>query len=219
MRVIRRRDDDAIDSSSHLVEHPSEIGEQLWGLGHLASGIGVVLAGPSPTGSTLIDVFLIIIGVSFSIVVVASAPWTRKWPGSWRPVIVAAALGVVFQVAARLGNIWHFGVSSAIAIVPILLLTLLATQWRDERQALRLWAVGGGLLAATVLALLGFGVAAAAAVGFINCTASIGGFFGPKIIGELSQRTDSFRSGFVFMIACWTIASVLVLLCPRERAR
>jgi MFS transporter, ACS family, tartrate transporter len=60
--------------------------------------------------------------------------------------------------------------------------------------------------------------AAAAAVGFINCTASIGGFVGPKIIGNLSQRTGSFNSGFVFMIACWTIASVLVLLCPRERA-
>lgn len=59
--------------------------------------------------------------------------------------------------------------------------------------------------------------AAAAAVGFINCTASIGGFFGPKIIGELSQRTGSFDTGFVFMIACWTIAAVLVLLCPRER--
>jgi MFS transporter, ACS family, tartrate transporter len=60
--------------------------------------------------------------------------------------------------------------------------------------------------------------AAAAAVGFINCTASIGGFVGPKIIGNLSQSTDSFRTGFIFMIACWTIAAVLVLLCPRERA-
>jgi MFS transporter, ACS family, tartrate transporter len=60
--------------------------------------------------------------------------------------------------------------------------------------------------------------AAAAAVGFINCTASIGGFFGPMIIGNLSQRTGSLEGGFVFMIACWTIASMLVLLCPRERA-
>jgi ACS family tartrate transporter-like MFS transporter len=60
--------------------------------------------------------------------------------------------------------------------------------------------------------------AAAAAVGFINCTASIGGFVGPKIIGDLSQRTGSFNGGFAFMIACWIIASVLMLLCPRERA-
>jgi sugar phosphate permease len=61
--------------------------------------------------------------------------------------------------------------------------------------------------------------AAAAAVGFINCTASIGGFVGPKIIGNFSQRTGSFNSGFVFMIACWMIASLLVLLCPRENVQ
>ncbi len=69
------------------------------------------------------------------------------------------------------------------------------------------WALPSSLLSAS---------AAAAAVGFINCTASIGGFVGPKIIGELSQRTGSFNAGFVFMIACWVIASVLVLLCPKE---
>ncbi|MFL6531137.1 MAG: MFS transporter, partial [Chthoniobacterales bacterium] len=60
--------------------------------------------------------------------------------------------------------------------------------------------------------------AAAAAVGFINCTASIGGFFGPKMVGNLSQQSGSFNTGFLLMIACWTVASVLVLLCPREEA-
>ncbi len=69
------------------------------------------------------------------------------------------------------------------------------------------WALPSSLLASS---------AAAAAVGFINCTASIGGFVGPKIIGNLSQSTGSFRAGFIFMIACWVIASLLVLLCPRE---
>ncbi|MEY2479368.1 MAG: transporter, family, tartrate transporter [Verrucomicrobiota bacterium] len=59
--------------------------------------------------------------------------------------------------------------------------------------------------------------AAAAAVGFINCTASIGGFVGPKFFGDLSQRTGSFNTGFAAMIACWVIASLLVLLCPREQ--
>jgi ACS family tartrate transporter-like MFS transporter len=61
--------------------------------------------------------------------------------------------------------------------------------------------------------------AAAAAIGFISCVASVGGFFGPKVVGTLSQRTGSFDAPFVFMIACWTIASVLVLLCPRELNR
>jgi ACS family tartrate transporter-like MFS transporter len=59
--------------------------------------------------------------------------------------------------------------------------------------------------------------AAAAAVGFINCTASIGGFFGPKIVGDISQQTGSFNGGFAVMIACFLIASALVLVCPRER--
>jgi len=136
----------------------------MWMVGiALASGVGVVLAGPSPTASTLIDFFLIVGVVSFSIVVISTAPWTRKWPGSWRPVILAAVLGVIVQVLARLGNIWHFGVSSGIAILPLFLVTLLAVEWREERQSLRLWAVGGGLLAVAVLSLLGFGVAAAAA--------------------------------------------------------
>jgi len=60
---------------------------------------------------------------------------------------------------------------------------------------------------------------AAAAIGFINATASVGGGYGgPKIFGELSQRTGSFNTGFVVMIACWIIGSVLVLICPRERS-
>jgi ACS family tartrate transporter-like MFS transporter len=71
------------------------------------------------------------------------------------------------------------------------------------------WALPSAFLSAS---------AAAAAVGFINCTASIGGYFGPKIFGDLSQQTGSFDKGFIFMIVCWVIASVLVLLCPREQA-
>lgn len=59
--------------------------------------------------------------------------------------------------------------------------------------------------------------AAAAAIGFINCTASIGGYCGPQLVGSFSQRTGSFSTGFVFMIACFAIASLLVLLCPREQ--
>ena len=60
--------------------------------------------------------------------------------------------------------------------------------------------------------------AAAAAVGLINCTASLGGYVGNWLFGDLSQRTGSFSIGFIAMIACWIIASVLVLVCPRERA-
>lgn len=115
---------------------------------------------------------------------------------------------------------WHF-------VVPQLIAALAVTAWFFLPKSTTLLIV--------MFTLMGFGTiaylpafwalpsafltssAAAAAVGFINCTASIGGFFGPKIVGELKQRTGSFDAGFIFMTACWTIAAVLVLLCPRER--
>ena len=115
---------------------------------------------------------------------------------------------------------WHFA-------IPQLTATLALGAW--------LLVPHSNALLVVVFTLIGFGTtahlpsfwalptaflsnsAAAAAVGFINCTASIGGFVGPIIIGNLSERTGSFEGGFIFMIACWTIASALVLLCPRER--
>ena len=116
---------------------------------------------------------------------------------------------------------WHFAVPQLIAA-----LALVAWFFLPHTNAVFV----------TLFTLLGFGTvaylpsfwalpsafltssAAAAAVGFINCTASIGGFFGPTIVGKISQRTGSFDWGFVFMAVCLVIASVLVLICPRERA-
>jgi sugar phosphate permease len=115
---------------------------------------------------------------------------------------------------------WHFAIPQLIAA-----LALVAWFFLPHTNAVLV----------TIFTLLGFGTvaylpsfwalpsafltssAAAAAVGFINCTASIGGFFGPTIVGKFSQRTGSFDWGFVFMAVCLVIASVLVLLCPRER--
>jgi ACS family tartrate transporter-like MFS transporter len=108
------------------------------------------------------------------------------------------------QLTAAVGlSVWLFLSSSNVLLVIVFSLVAFGT----IAYLPSFWALPSAFLTSS---------AAAAAVGFINCMASIGGFVGPKIIGELSQRTDSFRGGFVFMIACWTIASVLVLLCPRE---
>jgi ACS family tartrate transporter-like MFS transporter len=115
---------------------------------------------------------------------------------------------------------WHFAVPQLIAALAliawlalphsnVLLITLFALVGFGTVAYLpSFWALPSAFLSSS---------AAAAAVGFINCTASIGGFFGPKIIGDISQRTGSFNGGFAVMIACFVIASVLVLICPRER--
>jgi ACS family tartrate transporter-like MFS transporter len=118
----------------------------------------------------------------------------RRWHFAVPQLTAALALGAWFLVP-------H---SNALLIVVFSLIGFGTTAYLPS-----FWALPSSLLSAS---------AAAAAIGFINCTASIGGFVGPKIIGDLSQRSGSFHSGFLFMIACWVIASLLILLCPRERA-
>jgi sugar phosphate permease len=117
----------------------------------------------------------------------------RRWHFAIPQLTAALALGV-----------WFFIPHSNVVLIAVLTLVGFGT----VAYLPSFWALPSAFLTSS---------AAAAAVGFINCTASIGGFVGPKIIGNLSQRTGSFNTGFIFMIACWTIASVLVLLCPRER--
>src|SRR5712692_2196253 len=117
----------------------------------------------------------------------------RRWHFAIPQLTSAIALGVWFFLphnAALLVTVFTFVAFGTIAYLP------------------SFWALPSAFLTSS---------AAAAAVGFINCTASIGGFVGPKIFGDLSQRTGSFNTGFVVMIVCWIIASLLVLLCPREQ--
>ena len=116
---------------------------------------------------------------------------------------------------------WHFAapqLTAAVALIallafphsnPLLIALFTLVGFGTVAYLPAFWALPSAFLSAS---------AAAAAVGFINCTASIGGFFGPKMIGDISQRSGSFNGGFAVMIACFVIASVLVLICPRERA-
>jgi ACS family tartrate transporter-like MFS transporter len=55
-------------------------------------------------------------------------------------------------------------------------------------------------------------VGAAAAIGVINCFGNLGGFLGPYMVGALSNDTDSYRSGMLFLGGCALMASTLVLL-------
>jgi len=116
----------------------------------------------------------------------------RRWHFAIPQLTAAVALGV-----------WFFLPQSNVALVLIFSLVGFGT----IAYLPAFWALPSAFLSSS---------AAAAAAGFINCMASIGGYFGPKIFGELSQRTGSFNTGFILMIASFVVASVLVLVCPRE---
>ena len=129
----------------------------------IASGVGLSLAGPSPTGSKIIDACLLGFAGAVVVWVIAAAPWVYGWAGTKRPVITAIAVGGALQALARLGNVWRFGFSAAIAIVPVLIFAMVAIQRRSGQRRVQMWSAFGGFVVAVVFAFIGFGVAAAAA--------------------------------------------------------
>ncbi len=154
--------------------------------------------------------------------------------GGWTNVRQLTWIGTIPFVAGLLGILalgwnsdrmrerrWHFIVPQLVGVLALsiwllcphspglLLFAFTLVGFAVNAHFPSFWALPSAFLSSS---------AAAAAVAFINCAGSIGGFFGPKIIGELSQRTGSFNAGFLYMIGCWIMASLLVLLCPRERS-
>jgi ACS family tartrate transporter-like MFS transporter len=64
------------------------------------------------------------------------------------------------------------------------------------------------------------GAAAAGSTGFINSVGNLGGFLGPKVIGELETRSGSFGGGLYFISAAAAVAATGIFLVGvgRERA-
>ena len=55
---------------------------------------------------------------------------------------------------------------------------------------------------------------AAFAIGMINSIGNLGGFFGPKLVGELKDRSGNYQSGLWFLAACVLAGALLSLLLP-----
>ncbi len=63
------------------------------------------------------------------------------------------------------------------------------------------------------------GTAAAASIGLINSIGNLGGFAGPYIVGYLSQTTNSFLGGVLYLAASALVAAGLVLSLRATRQR
>ena len=55
------------------------------------------------------------------------------------------------------------------------------------------------------------GTAAAASIGLINSIGNLGGFAGPYIVGYLSQRTNSFMAGVLYLSSSALLAAMIIL--------
>jgi hypothetical protein len=117
---------------------------------------------------------------------------------------------------------WHFAIPQLTSAVALSCLVLFAAIKRHSGGIAfvryiwtvaylpAFWALPSSFLSASRLPRqLGSSIAWRASVDFLV----------PRFSASFSQRTGSFHSGFIIMIACWVLASVLVMLCPRDRAR
>lgn len=57
--------------------------------------------------------------------------------------------------------------------------------------------------------------AAATAIGLINSVGNLGGYLGPKIVGQLSTATGSYATGLWFLAGCIMIGGILALFLRR----
>ena len=58
--------------------------------------------------------------------------------------------------------------------------------------------------------------AAATAIGLINSVGNLGGYIGPKIVGQLSTSTGSYAAGLWFLAGCILIGGILALFLKKK---
>jgi len=59
------------------------------------------------------------------------------------------------------------------------------------------------------------GLSAASGIAFINSVGNLGGFFGPSMVGFITQRTGTLYGGLAFAGSSMLVAAALVLLLPK----
>lgn len=88
--------------------------------------------------------------------------------------------------------------------VTIVLLSLLAIGYCSSLGPF--WAMPGGFLT---------GFSAASGIAFINSVGNLGGFFGPSMVGFITEKTGTLHGGLAFVGVSMLVAAALVLLLPR----
>jgi sugar phosphate permease len=138
-------------------------------------------------------------------------------------VTLLAALPAVAGLVGLIFNGWHSDKTSERRwhiVAPLvgagITYLLLIPASADFRIAMALFIVGGFFFHSHYPAFWALPTmilsesAAAAAFGLLNSVGALGGFFGPYIIGYLSNRTNSFASGFAVIGTCFLVAAALI---------
>jgi MFS transporter, ACS family, tartrate transporter len=92
-------------------------------------------------------------------------------------------------------------------VVTIVLLSLLAIGYCSSLSPF--WAMPSEFLS---------GFSAASGIAFINSVGNLGGFFGPSMVGFITQKTGTLYGGLAFAGVSMLVGATLVLLLPKMSA-
>ena len=91
--------------------------------------------------------------------------------------------------------------------VTIVLLSLLAIGYCSSLSPF--WAMPSEFLS---------GFSAASGIAFINSVGNLGGFFGPSMVGFITQKTGTLYGGLAFAGVSMLVGAMLVVLLPKMSA-
>ncbi len=104
-----------------------------------------------------------LISAAVFVTTISTTSWTTRWRVGLHGFILAVVAGIALQVLARLGNVWRFGVSTAIVLLPLVVILLFAVERRTGRQRV-IWLMAlGGLVLLGIVGVIGLGAATVAA--------------------------------------------------------
>ena len=112
----------------------------------------------------------------------------RRWHAAVPMFIASAAYAILIYSG---GNLW-------MALAMFIVITACLNSFYAPFWALPSLTLGGS--------------AAAASIGLINTIASLGGYFGPKVVGMLNTRTGSGEAGLYYMLGCFLVTGLLLML-------
>ncbi len=134
---------------------------------------------------------------------------------------VAQALGMISIARSsdrRAERRWHLIAACMFAVVCLIVAgtshTLVPTLTALSVAAFCIWGSVGPFMALKAEFLSP--AAAAAGIGLINSVGTLGGFFGPYVIGLLKNNTSDFGSSLFFIAFIMFVAGCLAMAVPKE---
>src|SRR3981081_2800748 len=145
---------------------------------------------------------------TFQVTMISAIPYLLAWPAMlligassdrtrerrWHTAVPLFLAGIAL-LGTRINDNLVFGLT---------MFTLAAIGINGRLPAF--WSLPTSLLA---------GTSGAAAIGVVNCIGNMGGFFGPYIVGKLTDLTHTYAAGVVFLIGSALLAGVCTFLVKR----